>query len=251
MALRVLGAALLHPDELGHALDEQFDEDFVARCLSEPGSYADDVSDRLTRAFALLASPEIDKPEPMAKEQVAWGGAESADGPMGWARRAAALRGGSKGVAALLNLVSPSSVPEDLARDGWAALLVEGSTHPWSRSFPKRGADRGGQRETRQQETADQAVLDSSRAGSSGCGCLPLLSSSPSDPLNAVFRHAGSVWRFFVPDDRPARDETSGDAERGGLAQHQSDDEKRMKSSRPDGTDEEQIGDQDSGSSDP
>ena len=43
VALGVLGATLLHPDELG-SLDEQFDEDFVARCLSEPGSYADDVS---------------------------------------------------------------------------------------------------------------------------------------------------------------------------------------------------------------
>lgn len=65
-ALRVLGAALLHPDKLGSALDRRLDEDFVARCLSERGSYADDVTDRLTRAFTRLASPDID---PGADEQ--------------------------------------------------------------------------------------------------------------------------------------------------------------------------------------
>lgn len=74
----------------------------------------------------------------MSKGEVASGGAESDDGPMGLVRRAAALiTGGSTGVAALLNLVSPSSVPEDLAPDDSAALLVEGSTAFWSSSFPK------------------------------------------------------------------------------------------------------------------
>jgi hypothetical protein len=135
-ALRILGAALLRPDQLGSALDDQLDEDFVARCLSEPGSYADEVAGRLTRAFISLSSQRID-PEPMDKGEVAWGGAESADGPMGLARRAAALiADGSGGVAALLNLVSPSSVPGDLAPEGSAALLLERSTDSWS-SLPK------------------------------------------------------------------------------------------------------------------
>ena len=50
---------------------------------------------------------------------------------------------------------------------------------------------------------------------------------------------------------RPDRDETSGDAKPGGLAQYQRDHEERMESSQPGGTDEEQIGDHDSGSPDP
>jgi hypothetical protein len=133
---RVLGAALLDPDKVGLGLDEQLDEDFVTRCLSEPGDYADDVDGRLSRAFAALSSREID-PEPMGKGEVAWGGTESPDGLIGLARRAAAMiTGASTGVAALLNLVHPSDLPLGLAEDGSAALLVDGSTDSW-RSIPK------------------------------------------------------------------------------------------------------------------
>jgi len=139
--LRVLGAALLDPDKLGLGLDEQLDEDFVARCLSEHGKYPD-VEDRLARAFASLSSREID-PEPMDNGEVAWGGAESPDGLIGLARRAAALiTGGSTGVAALLNLVHPSDVPQNLVEEGSAALLVDGSTDSW-RSIPKAKAEPG------------------------------------------------------------------------------------------------------------
>lgn len=142
-AHRVLGAALLERDELGPALDEQFDQDFVAACLSGPGNYADDVADRLTRAFASLSSREL-SPKPMDKGDVAWGGIQSREGLTGLAERAAALiTGSSSGVAALLNLVNPSSVSsvskdlsKDLAEKGSTALLVEGSAHSWS-NLPK------------------------------------------------------------------------------------------------------------------
>ncbi len=144
-AYRVLGTALLESDKLGQAIDEQLDEDFVVRCLSEPSSHAAEVAKRIEQVVeALPSSYSRVKPVRMSPGQVVWCGAKSKHGLDGLLRRAASLIEGSTkvGLAALLNLIrDESTISADLAEQGAVAFLVGDSQEgSWRTTSSKAGS---------------------------------------------------------------------------------------------------------------